>query len=130
MWSLLYKIFLLKELTLNYIGRSHITPSHVHKHFFHNKIIKLWQVQSFVRPNLHVCTKYEDWNKKYAHNAYIAPYGSFLLLLHLCHISFLCIVFFPQSFDCLLLVCNNGILHFVHSFQMLTFLGYLKNFSY
>ena len=35
-----------------------------------------------------------------------------------------------QSFDCLLHVCNNGIFHFIHLFQMLTFLGYFQNFSY
>ena len=34
MGSLIYKIFHLKELTLHYIGRTHITSSHVHTHFF------------------------------------------------------------------------------------------------
>ena len=116
-------------------GKIHITPWHILIHFFSKKIslhtIKLWQIHSFVSPKLHICAKYEDGNQKYAHSAYIAPYIPFLPLFHLCDISFSCIIFFSQPFDCLLHVSNDVIfISFIHFFQMLIFLRYLQNLPY
>ena len=120
-------------------GKIHITPWHSLTHFFSRKkkkkmslhVIKLWQMHSFVSPKLHICAKYEDGNKKYAHSAYIAPYIPFLPLFHLCNISFSCTIIFSQPFDCLLHVSNDVIfISFIHFFQMLIFLRYLQNLSY
>ena len=72
-------------------------------------IIKLLQIRSFVSPNLHICSEYENGNKKYAHSEYIAPYIPFLPLFHLCDTSFSCTIFFSQPFYCLLHVSNNVI---------------------
>ena len=72
-------------------------------------ILKLLQICSFVSPSLHICTDYENGNKKYVHSAYIAPFIPFLPLFHLYNTSFSYTIFFSQPFCCLLHVSNNVI---------------------